>query len=403
MGYGRGVGIVGGGPSGLVLAAALAQRDVPTTVFERDTDPDLAPRYNPNRSYTIDLTGHALRALRHIGAERWCDERMLPFRGLKYFGQISPWNLPGWTGSRGDILRALHGVIRDRHAGKVRFELEACVDALDIASGSVTWSRGSTSHTEAFELVVGADGAGSLVREALEQQAPGFTVSRRSDPNFCTMLELDRVGDRLDPHYLHGLSLRPFCVAGAIRGDSGPDTYRWFCAVGTKREQRFAGLDQARSYLRKRVPVLLEYSSERALGEYASRPCYDIGRSVSCSRLGSQRAVLLGDAAAAFPPIGQGANAAMESALEFDLAIGAAPSSGDGLRAAAAQYAASWKGEIDALAWLARQGLFENRLQILRLQLTRAIWANPFELAKSDTMPFSEVARRTRRLWPLWR
>ena len=38
------IAIVGGGPSGLVLAIALARRGVPTTVFERDPHPEVAPR-----------------------------------------------------------------------------------------------------------------------------------------------------------------------------------------------------------------------------------------------------------------------------------------------------------------------------------------------------------------------
>jgi kynurenine 3-monooxygenase len=62
-----------------------------------------------------------------------------------------------------------------------------------------------------------ADGAGSVVRDAMVEQIEGFTVEKKSFSNYCTMIELDRVGDRLGPHYLHGLSIRPFCVAGAIK------------------------------------------------------------------------------------------------------------------------------------------------------------------------------------------
>jgi 2-polyprenyl-6-methoxyphenol hydroxylase-like FAD-dependent oxidoreductase len=56
------IAIVGGGPSGLVLAIALACRGIPTEVFERDADPKVAPRFNPDRSYTIDISGHGLKA-----------------------------------------------------------------------------------------------------------------------------------------------------------------------------------------------------------------------------------------------------------------------------------------------------------------------------------------------------
>ena len=44
------IAIVGGGPVGLVAAIALARRGIRTTVFERDTRAETAPRFNPNRS-----------------------------------------------------------------------------------------------------------------------------------------------------------------------------------------------------------------------------------------------------------------------------------------------------------------------------------------------------------------
>jgi 2-polyprenyl-6-methoxyphenol hydroxylase-like FAD-dependent oxidoreductase len=93
---GPGIAIVGGGPAGLVLA--MARRGVPTTVFERDAHPDVAPRFNPDRSYTIDISGHGLRALRHIDACSYFDARLIPFKGLKIpGGRTEEWTLPGWT------------------------------------------------------------------------------------------------------------------------------------------------------------------------------------------------------------------------------------------------------------------------------------------------------------------
>jgi 2-polyprenyl-6-methoxyphenol hydroxylase-like FAD-dependent oxidoreductase len=76
----EGIAIVGGGPAGLVAAMALARRGIQTTVFEREVHPDTAPRFNPDRSYTIDITGHGLRALRHIDVTPYFDARMLRSR-----------------------------------------------------------------------------------------------------------------------------------------------------------------------------------------------------------------------------------------------------------------------------------------------------------------------------------
>jgi kynurenine 3-monooxygenase len=253
------IAIVGGGPSGLVLAIALARRGIPTTVFERDAHPEIAPRFNPDRSYTIDISGHGLKALRHIDACSHFDDRMIQFKGLKMPGAMTEeWTLPGWTGSRGDILRALMAVAEERHRELVRFNFECRVNAVDVNAGTLTYAAQSgVESTRPFDLIVGADGAGSVVRIAMIEQVPGLTVETESFPNYCTMIELDRVGDQLDRNYLHGLSVLPFCVAGAIKGEAGGDSSRWFCAVGTKAKQVFSSTEEAHQFFRKRVPRVL--------------------------------------------------------------------------------------------------------------------------------------------------
>ena len=77
------VAIVGGGPAGLTLAAALAQQGgFEIAVFERSDDHFSAETYNPDRSYTIDITGHGLRAARFIGITVRFDAGLIHFKGL---------------------------------------------------------------------------------------------------------------------------------------------------------------------------------------------------------------------------------------------------------------------------------------------------------------------------------
>jgi 2-polyprenyl-6-methoxyphenol hydroxylase-like FAD-dependent oxidoreductase len=386
------------------LAIALARRGVRTTVFERDAHPEVAPRFNPDRSYTIDISGHGLRALRHIDACSYFDDRLIQFKGLKIpGGRTEEWTLPGWTGSRGDILRALMAALEARHREWVALEFESRVSALDVRAGTLTYaSPTGVAITKQFDFIVGGDGAGSLVRRAMVEQVAGFTVETRSFPNYCTMIELDGVGDRLDASYLHGLSVRPFCVAGAIKGDHGSDTPRWFCAVGTKAKQQFSSADSARRFFRERIPRVLELTSDAKIAAFAERTCYHIGQTLTCSQLQGGKAVLLGDAAAAFPPIGQGVNAAMESAMMLDLCIGEVGSSPPTLLEAALAYNTRWKPEADAVSWMSVKSLFENRLHMLRAMITARLGLSVFGQAKSADIPYSEVRRKAERLWPLW-
>ena len=135
------VAIVGGGPAGLTLAAALAQQGgFEITVFERADDHFSAETYNPDRSYTIDITGHGLRAARFIGITDRFDAGLIHFKGLRIaphpwlrrlgagFAE-EPYHGRGWTGSRGDICRCLQAHPLERHADSValRFGAEASI------------------------------------------------------------------------------------------------------------------------------------------------------------------------------------------------------------------------------------------------------------------------------------
>ena len=396
-----GIAIVGGGPAGLVAAIALARRGIQTTIFERDVNPEEAARFNPDRSYTIDITGHGLRALRHIDVTSYFDARMLAFKGIQYQGKVvDEWTEPGWTGSRGDIVRALTAPITDHYQDHVEFEFGSRVTALDVHAGELTYeSDGDRTVTRRFNLIIGADGAGSVVRRSIHDQVEGFTVETRSIPNYVTMIELDRVADRLHKNYLQALSIRHFCVAGAIKGDDGSATPRWFCAVGSKEELQLSSAGEARRYLEKVCPPIVDMTSEKRVAAFAERTSYHVGQSATCSQLHGGRAVLLGDAAAPFPPIGQGVNAAMESAMVLDESYG---EPGMDPRIAAARYSAAWKPESDAVTWISERVLFDNPLNTLRSTVTMALGVNVVGQAKSATVPYSVARERARQLGPLW-
>lgn len=394
------VAIIGAGPAALVAAIAMARRGQPCTIFERDEHPEDAPRFNPERSYTIDITGHGARAVAYIEGAEVLNRELIPFKGVKLFGRMTEQHHgPGWTGSRGDILRALTSIIDQHHLDLVTVRYETQVNDVDVVRGTVTsTNQHHGTDTDMFDLVIGADGAGSTVRDALARQLPDFSVTMASLPNYCVMLELDQVDGQLDPNYLHALSLRPAAVAGAINGTGGPSDPRWLCMIGSGAPMTFSGVNEVREFLR-RSPKVLELASETALANFANRPCHHIGKSATCSSLYGYRAVLLGDAAAPFPPIGQGVNAAMESAMVLDTAMADSAS----VTQAAARYDNMWRPEARAVSWISKRAIMDNPIHIARGAVTTPLGLSIFGQAKRADLSYTQVKARAERLWPLWR
>jgi 2-polyprenyl-6-methoxyphenol hydroxylase-like FAD-dependent oxidoreductase len=402
--------IIGGGPAGLVLAHAFAKRDsFDLTVVDRELNPFESPT-TTDRSYTIDITGHGLRAVRYLDAVERFDQQLIRFKGIQAHRPIRrtiPWTELGWTGSRGDILRTLMGDLEAKWPGRVRFQWNAKVDRIDIEAGEVVID----GNTEQFDFIFGCDGAGSITREAMEA-VPGFTTEKASLPNYCMMVALDQNTASMDPEYLHVMNAHPFTVAGAVNGRDKSEP-KWFCMVGFNHPHRFGSgccgknsdaIDEARRYVDRHTDML-QFISEDELARFVERDCHHVGKSVKCSAFHAGKGVLLGDAAAAFPPIGQGINAAMESAIVFDQLLGddECEISADDFLAAAARFSADWKPEADAALWIASRWTFSNVRTSARVLIAELLDCNVMNQAKH--MDYSEVhrqaQRRLNRLGPL--
>jgi len=383
--------ILGGGPAGLTLAHALAARPgIGITLVEREPSP-FESATTTERSYTIDITGHGLKAVRYLDMESAFDEALIRFRGIQLhrpFARKLPWDDQGWTGSRGDILKAILGDLEKKHPGRVDFRWETKVDSVDVMAGTAMFD--GESHS--FDLIVACDGAGSRTRDTMEE-LPDFTIERGSLPNYCTMVHFDQNTEDLDPEYLQVLNSHPFTVAGAVNGKDKSDP-RWFCMVGFNHEHKFGAdgnaIADARSYFDKHTDAG-KYISDEEMKNFVARKCYHIGRFAKCSRLYAGKTALLGDAAAAFPPIGQGINAAMESAMVFDQAIGAigAGDSPEALLQAVELYNEKWKPEADAVLWIATRWTFSNIGMTAKMLLADFLGCNVITLSKHES--YSQV------------
>lgn len=435
------IAIVGAGPSGLLLALYLSSRShtfrnhLEIDLFDREADHHSQPRSNPDRSYTIDITGHGLKAIREIGAavEARFDRELIRFTGIHAYPIKRTLNYgdKGWTGSRGDICSALLNELQSQTSRQysINTHWQHDVIGIDATSGKLQAVFTVTDAMQEFEfdLIVAADGAGSGMRRILEAEQRLHT-RKKSIPNYSRILHLDNIeaSGQLDPTLLHVFSLRPWAVGGAIldtKSENPDDSEsleasglpkKFFAQMGFADDSLFSGKQEVQRLLdavqfrpidKRETTNLSSFVSSGEVMAFSNRPVYHTGKTVLCSRLACGRCVLLGDAATAFPPVGQGVNAAMESAVILGKKLCAALTVADecDLTAAANAYSEQWLPQSEACAAIANTVVYGSRINLMKLivqgiitQIT-GIEMSAAQLAKDQQLDYRDALQLARK------
>lgn len=176
--------IVGGGPVGLVLAAFLSRRGIASTVLEKSSDVPKDLRASTFHPPTLDM-------LDEIGVTDELIERGLvcptwQFRDRRE-GEIATFDLGLLNNETGHPYRlqceqwklseALHRHAQADDGIDLVFGAQA-VEVTQDADGAVVTVKRSDGTREAFQgrYVVGADGAGSMVRKRSGMTLEGTTI-----------------------------------------------------------------------------------------------------------------------------------------------------------------------------------------------------------------------------------
>jgi kynurenine 3-monooxygenase len=176
----REVTIVGAGLVGALLATLLAQRGFAVEVFERRPDPRMAG-YAGGRSINLALAERGLHGLRLAGLSDEVMRLAVMMRGrmvhhrdgrteLLRYGRDDSEVI--WSISRGRLNIAL--IDAAEHAG-ARFRFDRRLDSATFGAGVTLRLRddaSATMHEHVAPFVIGADGAGSALRSAMNAHHP---------------------------------------------------------------------------------------------------------------------------------------------------------------------------------------------------------------------------------------
>jgi FAD-dependent urate hydroxylase len=296
--------IVGAGIGGMTLAALLDRRGARATVIER------APS-SSHAGYMLGLYSLGHRVLHGLGLyERFVAESVECKHYTSYDdhgAQISEWSLEPIAGKYGPLLCCTRPQLVELlrgGLGSTDIRFGCSVDAIDASAHDEVKVTFDDGRTEAFDLVVGADGIGSAVRRLVFGEQARFDTGWGG---WVWWAPSDTVPDE---------TMVESWGAGRFLG-----LYPTGRGVGV-----FAGApvdDDFASDDGRRARLLAKFAGmgERADGVLEALPAD--GKEMFFWRLADVRAsdwvhnrvVLLGDAAAGFlPTAGIGASMAMESA-----------------------------------------------------------------------------------------
>ncbi|MET9431601.1 4-hydroxybenzoate 3-monooxygenase [Streptomyces sp. NPDC003036] len=258
------VGIIGGGPAGLLLARLLHRAGVDSVVLEsRDR------AYVERRQRAGILEQGTVDVLRSVGAGARLDREGLVHDGieLRFDGRAHRLDFPALTGGRRVTVYAQTEVVKDLVAlqlaegGPLLFEAEVhAVDGADTDRPAIRYTHEGREQTLTCDYVVGCDGFHGIARTAVPEHLR--TTYERTYPYswLGILAEAPPVYDEL----IYAHSPRGFALASMrtpavsrlyLQVPNGTDPADWPDErVWDELDARFA-LDSAPGWRLKRGPV----------------------------------------------------------------------------------------------------------------------------------------------------
>ena len=395
--------LIGAGLVGALLAQQLARRGFAVEVFEKRPDPRRNGSLIGGRSINLALAERGLQALRAAGLADDVLRHAVMMRGRMVHGRDGDSALQRygvddseviWSVSRGALNRLL---LEAAEAAGVRFHFGQSLIASDFDQQRIRLTDAAgVERSLAFHRLIGADGAGSVVRAAMHAHAP---LGERIEPLGHGYKELEippahelpaavakLAGGRdqfaLEPHALH-IWPRGGYMCIALPNTEGSFTVTLFLPSQTppdeaRRAQEatpsFASLPDAAAaaaFFREQFPGLLPLIP-RFAEDYDSNPVGALSTLYLDRWHLDGRALLLGDAAHAIVPFhGQGMNCGFEDTVVLTNLLTAAPDDSAGVFA---EFQRVRQPNADAIATMALENYVEMRDSV----------ADPHYLAKRE-------------------
>jgi kynurenine 3-monooxygenase len=410
--------IVGAGPSGVLLAHYLLRRDesYQVALYDRRSDPRHI-EFAKSRTYPISLNERGMNALGQIaGLEAAVRAISLEMAGTIFHQsngktRITTRKKPLVTLDRTKLVMVLLETLTQQFGDdRLTLHFNAQCTQVNLNEKTVSFQNAvdTTStdehYTTDYDLLVGADGAYSTVRNAL-LNTELFEFQQKYTATDYKSVFLPRINDPsstdLAPGRIHSWRTANGTFVVLLHQPDGSMSGVILFPRQNDQVTRLTTPNAVLDFFRHHFPEVGQRMTETEAEEFLKRPAARI-LTIRCSRYHYGDSVLLiGDAAhSVSPSIGQGCNAAMEDAAIFNHLL---DECGDDIATAIAQFTRCRKADAHALVELgdysfpSAPGLFVEF--VLREQLAKGLHhlfpkqvpPSLSDLVFESSVPYSEI------------
>lgn len=329
------VAIIGAGPSGILLAHYLLRRGdrYRVDLYERRSDPQTIP-FSSSRTFPLSLNQRGIDALNNIeGLVEMVKGISVSSTGSVFHQsngktRFTPRQNPIFILDRTQLAIALLKKLTETcDPTRLNLYFNHQCTKVDFASKTATFCQNQTAEiTINYDLLVGADGAKSLVREKF-LSTELFELEQKYIPTDYKSIFLPNsvetaaktATDKLSSGYVHAWRLKNGTgVLLVHQSDGSMSGVMTFPRDGNSLAT-LTTATEVLQFFRQHFAEIGEIMTESVAIDFLSRPVSSI-LTIRCSHYHYDDSVLLiGDAAHAMSPsLGQGCNSAMEDAAIID-------------------------------------------------------------------------------------
>jgi kynurenine 3-monooxygenase len=367
--------IVGAGPVGTLLAILLARRGRRVQLLERRADPrSSAPERG--RSINLALAARGLTALEHAGVLERVRPELIAMRGRQLHDLAGNGPLLPYGQREGEVIHAVSRARLNRALVEAAAELPSielgfgrALVGFDPSTAALQFRDGNDSTTTETTPgpVIGADGAGSALRQALQQRDLLQATEDPLDHDYKE-LQIPAPADGswpVEPHALHVWPRGGYMLIALPNPDRSFTATLFLPARGASSFESLASPERARIFFATQFPDALALipDFERQFTQHPQ------GRlaTLHCWPWRAPRTLLVGDAAHAIVPFhGQGLNCGFEDCV----LLAALLDSHADFDTAAGEFERQRRPDTDAIAAMAIENYEDMRSSVLAPDFT---------------------------------